>query len=207
MSTMELTLHKSAGKAGKVKVSEAIFGAAYNEHLVHQILTSYTAGSRAGTRAQKNRSAVRGGGKKPFRQKGLGRARAGTIRSPLWRGGGVTFAAKPKDHSRKVNKKMYRGAMRSILSELIRQDRIVFVDDFAVDEPKTKNAIKKLAEVDLTEALIITDEVTKDLYMATRNIPRVDIIDTTEIDPYSLIGFDKVLMTKNALEKVEAWLS
>ncbi|MFT5133993.1 MAG: large subunit ribosomal protein L4 [Gammaproteobacteria bacterium] len=204
---MELTLHNSDGKAGKVKVSEAIFGVAYNEPLVHQILTSYTAASRAGTKAQKNRSAVRGGGRKPFKQKGLGRARAGTIRSPLWRGGGVTFAAKPRDHSKKVNKKMYRGAMRSILSELIRQDRVVFVEEFAVDGPKTKDAIKKLAEMQLTGVLIITDEVTKDLYLATRNIPRVDIIDTTEIDPYSLIGFDKVLITRSALEKVEAWLS
>jgi large subunit ribosomal protein L4 len=207
MSTMELTLHKSGDKASKVTVSEAIFGAAYNEPLVHQILTSYTAGSRAGTKAQKNRAAVRGGGRKPFKQKGLGRARAGTIRSPIWRGGGVTFAAKPKDYSKKVNKKMYRGAMRSILSELVRQDRLICVEEFAVDEPRTKTAIEKLAEIQLTEALIITDEVTKDLYLATRNIPRVDIIDTTEIDPYSLIGFDKVLITRSALEKVEAWLS
>ncbi len=207
MSTMEITLHKSGGKAGKMKVSEAIFGTAYNEPLVHQILTSYTAGSRAGTKAQKNRAAVSGGGKKPFKQKGMGRARAGTIRSPIWRGGGVTFAARPRDFSKKVNKKMYRGAMRSILSELIRQDRLVCVEEFIVDEPKTKKAIEKLAEFQLTGALIIAEEVTKDLYLATRNIPRVDIIDTTEIDPYSLIGFDKVLITRNALEKVEAWLS
>jgi len=204
---MQLTLHKSGGKAGKVKVSEAVFGAAFNEPLVHQILTSYTAGSRAGTKAQKNRSAVRGGGRKPFRQKGLGRARAGTIRSPLWRGGGVTFAAKPKDHSKKVNRKMYRGAMRAILSELVRLDRLVCVEDFTLDGAKTKKAIEKLAEIQLTEALIITDEVTRDQYLATRNIPRVNIIDTTEIDPYSLIGFDNVLITKSALAKVEAWLS
>ena len=207
MSTMELTLHKAGGKAGKVTVSEAIFGIAYNEPLVHQILTSYTAGSRAGTKAQKNRAAVSGGGRKPFKQKGLGRARAGTIRSPIWRGGGVTFAAKPRDYSKKVNKKMYRGAMRSILSELVRQDRLMCVEEVVVDEPKTKKAIEKLAEIQLTEALIITEEVTKDLYLATRNIPRVDIIDTSEIDPYSLIGFDKVLITRSALEKVEAWLS
>jgi large subunit ribosomal protein L4 len=207
MTTMELTLLDSAGKTGKMKVSEAIFGAAYNEPLVHQILTSYTAAARAGTKAQKNRSAVRGGGRKPFRQKGMGRARAGTIRSPLWRGGGVTFAAKPRDYSKKVNKKMYRGAIRSILSELVRQDRLICVEEFTLDGPKTKNAIAKLADVQITNGLIITDEVTKDLYLATRNIPRVDIIDTTEIDPYSLIGFDKVLMTRTALEKVEAWLS
>jgi large subunit ribosomal protein L4 len=207
MGTMEITLHKTGGKAGKVSVSDAIFGTDYNEPLVHQILTSYTAASRAGTRAQKNRAAVNGGGKKPFKQKGTGRARAGTIRSPIWRGGGVTFAAKPRDYSKKVNRKMYRGAMRSILSELVRQDRLVCVEEFVVDEAKTKNAIAKLAEVQLTEALIITEEVTRDLYLATRNIPRVDIIDTTEIDPYSLIGFNKVLITKGALEKVEAWLS
>ncbi len=204
---MKLTLLKPGDKAGKVAVSETIFGAAYNEPLVHQILTSYTAASRAGTRAQKNRAAVRGGGKKPFRQKGLGRARAGTIRSPLWRGGGVTFAAKPQDHSKKVNRKMYRGAMRSILSELVRQDRLLCVEEFKVDEPKTKTAIDKLAEIQLSEALIITDEVTRDLYLATRNIPRVDVIDTSEIDPYSLIGFDKILITRDALKKVEAWLS
>ncbi len=204
---MQITLHKSGGKAGKVKVSEAVFGVAFNEPLVHQILTSYTAGSRAGTKAQKNRSAVRGGGKKPFRQKGMGRARAGTIRSPLWRGGGVTFAAKPKDHSKKVNRKMYRGAMRAILSDLVRLDRLVCVEDFTLDGAKTKKAIEKLAEIQLTEALIITDEVTREQYLATRNIPRVNIIDTTEIDPYSLIGFENVLITKSALEKVEAWLS
>ena len=204
---MELTLHKSGGKAGKVSVSETVFGASYNEALVHQVLTSYTAAARAGTKAQKNRSAVSGGGKKPFRQKGTGRARAGTIRSPLWRGGGVTFAARPRDYSKKVNKKMYRGAIRSILSELLRTERLICVEDFQLEEPKTKVAIASLAALELTEALIITDEVTKDLFLATRNIPRVDVIDTTEIDPYSLIGFDKVLITKPALEKVEAWLS
>ena len=207
MSTMELTLHKAGAEAGKVTVSEAIFGVSYNEPLVHQILTSFTARSRAGTKAQKNRAAVSGGGKKPFKQKGMGRARAGTIRSPIWRGGGVTFAARPRDYSKKVNKKMYRGAMRSILSELVRQDRLICVEEFTVDGPKTKNAIEKLTEAGLTEVLIITEEVTRDLYLATRNIPHVDIIDTTEIDPYSLIGFNKVLITRSALEKVEAWLS
>ncbi len=190
-----------------MKVSEVVFGAVFNEPLVHQILTSYTAGARSGTRAQKNRSAVRGGGKKPFRQKGMGRARAGTIRSPLWRGGGVTFAAKPGDYSKKVNRKMYRGAMRAILSELVRSERLACVEEFTLGEAKTKKAIEKLAELQLTGALIITDEVTQDLYLATRNIPHVDIIDTSELDPYSLIGFDNVLITKSALEKVEAWLS
>lgn len=204
---MELTVHKPGDKSGTASVSEAIFGVAYNEPLVHQILTSYTAASRAGTRAQKTRAEVRGGGRKPFKQKGLGRARAGTIRSPLWRGGGVTFAAQPRDYSKKVNKKMYRGAMRSILSELVRQDRLICVEEFVVDEAKTKKALEKLAELQLSEVLIITDEVSKDLYLATRNIARVDLIDTTEIDPYSLIGFEKILITRSALEKVEAWLS
>ena len=204
---MQITLHKSDGKAGTVKVSEAVFGAPYNEPLVHQILTSYTAAARAGTKAQKNRSAVQGGGKKPFRQKGLGRARAGTIRSPLWRGGGVTFAAKPRDYSKKVNKKMYRGAMRAILSELVRLERLVCVEDFNLEEARTKVALDKLKQIDVAEALIVTDEVTREQFLATRNIPRVDIIDTTEIDPYSLIGFDRVLITKAALGKVEAWLS
>ncbi len=204
---MQITLHKSGGKADTVKVSEVVFGAEYNEALVHQILTSYTAGSRAGTKAQKNRSAVRGGGRKPFRQKGLGRARAGTIRSPLWRGGGVTFAAKPRDHSKKVNRKMYRGAMRSIFSELVRSERLICVEDFNLEDARTKVALAKLKEIDVSEALIVTDEVTREQFLATRNIPKVDIIDTTEIDPYSLIGFDRVLITKAALEKVEAWLS
>ena len=204
---MQITLHKSGGKADTVKVSDVVFGADYNEALVHQILTSYTAGSRAGTKAQKNRSAVRGGGRKPFRQKGLGRARAGTIRSPLWRGGGVTFAAKPRDHSKKVNRKMYRGAMRSIFSELVRSDRLICVEDFNLEDARTKVALAKLKEIDVSEALIVTDEVTREQFLATRNIPKVDIIDTTEIDPYSLIGFDRVLITKAALEKVEAWLA
>ncbi|NKB38051.1 MAG: 50S ribosomal protein L4 [Gammaproteobacteria bacterium] len=204
---MEITLHKSGGKADTLKVSEAVFGADYNEALVHQILTSYTAGSRAGTKAQKNRSDVRGGGRKPFRQKGLGRARAGTIRSPIWRGGGVTFAARPRDYSKKVNRKMYRGAMRSIFSELVRSDRLICLEDFNLEDARTKVALAKLKEIDVSEGLIITDEVTREQFLATRNIPRVDIIDTTELDPYSLIGFERVLITKAALEKVEAWLS
>lgn len=205
---VNLTMHKAGKKRpGKVQVSEDVFGVAFNEALIHQVLTAFMAGSRTGTKAQKNRSEVRGGGKKPWRQKGLGRARAGTIRSPIWRGGGATFAAKPRSYAKKVNKKMYRGAMRSILSELIRQERLRCIDEFKIDEPKTKIAKEKLSELGLEEVLIITDEVTENLYLSTRNIPLVDVIDTSEINPYSLIGFENVLITQNAVEKVESLLS
>jgi len=205
---MELKLHKDGKKTtGKMKVADAVFSAEFNEPLIHQVVTAYMAGARAGTKKQKNRAAVRGGGRKPFRQKGLGRARAGTIRSPIWRGGGVTFAAKNRDFSQKVNRKMYRGAMRSILSELIRQDRLVVIDDLAVADPKTKPFIEKLKAMKLDEVLIVTDEISDNLFLASRNVPRVDVIDTDEINPFMLIGFDKVLMTKSALEKVEARLT
>ncbi|MEQ8937150.1 MAG: 50S ribosomal protein L4 [Gammaproteobacteria bacterium] len=205
---MELSLQQSGKKkAAKLEVADAVFSAEFNEPLVHQVLTTYMAGSRAGTKAQRSRSEVRGGGKKPWRQKGTVRARAGTIRSPLWRSGGVTFAAKPRDYSKKLNKKMYRGAMRSIFSELLRQERLIAIDEFDIDEAKTRLAQQKLAELGLEDVLIITDELTEKLYLGIRNLPRVDVIDTDEIDPYSLIGFEKVLITKAALEKVEAWLS
>ena len=193
--------------AGKMKVSDSVFAVDFNESLIHQVLTAYMAGSRSGSKAQKSRSDVRGGGRKPFRQKGLGRARAGTIRSPIWRGGGVTFAAKPKKYSQKVNRKMYRNALRSIFSELARQERLVLVNDFKLEQPKTSSFVEKLNAMNLDEALIITDEVAENLYLAARNVPRVDVIDTVAINPYTLIGFDKVIMTKGAVEKVEAWLS
>ncbi len=205
---MELTIQKSGKKkAGTMSVADSVFSAEFNEPLIHQVLTSYLAGARSGTKAQKSRSEVRGGGRKPFRQKGTGRARAGTIRSPLWRGGGVTFAAKPRDHSKKLNKKMYRAAMRSILSELVRQERFICVDEFDVAELKTKLVKDKLDSFSLGEVLIVTEELSENLYLGVRNIPKVDVIDTNEIDPYSLIGFEKVLMTQAAVEKVEAWLS
>lgn len=205
---MELTIQKSGKKkAGSMTVADSVFSAEFNESLVHQVLTTYLAGARAGTKAQKTRSDVRGGGKKPWRQKGTGRARAGTIRSPIWRGGGVTFAAKPRDYSKKLNKKMYRSAMRSILSELVRQERFICVDEFDVAESKTKLVKEKLNGLGLNEVLIVTDELSENLYLGVRNLPKVDVIDTNEIDPYSLIGFDKVLMTQAAVEKVEAWLS
>lgn len=205
---MELSIQQSGKKkAGVMNVADNVFSAEFNEPLIHQVLTSYMDGGRSGTKAQKSRSEVRGGGKKPWRQKGTGRARAGTIRSPIWRSGGVTFAAKPRDYSKKLNKKMYRSAMRSILSELLRQERIICVDEFDVTESKTKMVKDKLSSLGLDEVLIITHELSENLYLGVRNIPKVDVIDTNEIDPYTLIGFEKVLMTQAAVEKVEAWLS
>ena len=201
-----MNLNLAAG-AGTVEVTDATFGKEFNEALVHQVVTAYLAGGRQGTRAQKNRSQVSGGGKKPFRQKGTGRARAGTIRSPLWRSGGVTFAARPQDHSQKVNRKMYRAAMRSILSELVRQERLVAVDEFTVDAPKTKQLVAKLAELGLEKTLIVTEEVDANLYLAARNIPNVDVVDVAAADPVSLIAFDKVLVTVSALRKFEEKLA
>lgn len=192
-----------AGAGGAVDVSDATFGKDFNEALVHQVVTAYLAGARQGTVAQKTRSDVSGGGKKPWRQKGTGRARAGTIRSPLWRSGGVTFAARPQDHSHKVNRKMYRAAMRSILSELVRQDRLVAVDAISVDSPKTKLLIAKLRELGLEKALIVTEEQDVNLYLAARNIPYVDVVNVAGADPVSLVGYDKVLMTVAALRKFE----
>ncbi len=205
---MKLKIEKSSKKqSGSMSVADSVFAAEFNEPLVHQVLVSYVSGSRAGTKSQKSRSEVRGGGRKPWRQKGTGRARAGTIRSPLWRGGGVTFAAKSRDYSKKINRKMFRGAMRSIFSELVRQERFICVDEFDVTESKTKLVKDKLNKLGLKEVLIITDELSEDLYLGVRNIPKVDVMDTNEINPYSLIGFEKVLITQAAVEKVEQWLS
>jgi large subunit ribosomal protein L4 len=200
---MELAIATPQGSSGTVEVSENAFGKEFNQDLVHQAVVAFLAGARQGTRAQKNRSAVSGGGKKPFRQKGTGRARAGTIRSPLWRSGGVTFAAQPQDHSQKLNRKMYRAAMRSILSELARQERLVVVEEFAVDAPKTKNLIAKLAEYDITAALIITEEVDENLYLASRNLHRVDVCDAAGADPVSLINSAVVMVTVASLKKFE----
>jgi len=205
---MELVLHQAGKKkSGKLKVSESVFGQAYNEPLVHQVLVAYMAGGRAGTKAQKTEADVRGGGKKPWKQKGTGRARAGSIRSPLWRGGGVIHAATPRDFSKKVNRKMYRGAMRSILSELNRLERLICVDEFALSEPKTKTAKALLAGFGVEKVLVITDEVTRNAMLAMRNIPDVDMIAAKDINPQDLVGFEHVIMTKAAVEKVEAWLS
>jgi large subunit ribosomal protein L4 len=195
------------GTTGSVEVSDATFGKDFNEALVHQVVTAYLAGARQGTKAQKTRSDVSGGGAKPFRQKGTGRARAGTIRSPIWRSGGTTFAARPRDFSQKVNKKMYRAAMRCILSELVRQERLVVVEKFSVDAPKTKQFIAMMDEYSLQNALLITEDVEMNLYLAARNVPHVDVRDAAGIDPVSLVGFDKVLVTVSALKKIEEVLS
>ncbi|MBI1732366.1 MAG: 50S ribosomal protein L4 [Gammaproteobacteria bacterium] len=205
---MELKLHQGkAGKTGRITVADAVFGQKFNEALVHQVLVAYMAGNRAGTKAQKNRSDVRGGGRKPWRQKGTGRARVGTIRSPLWRGGGVTFAARPRDYSKKINRKMYQGALRSILSELARQDRLCCVEQFDLDAPRTRKAREFLDALGFQSALIITDEVTPNAHLATRNLQGVSVIDTAAMDPRSLVGHEHVVMTRAAIGKVEAWLS
>jgi len=189
-----------------VELSEVAFGKDFNEALVHQVVVAYMAGARQGTKAQKSRAEVSGGGKKPFNQKGSGRARAGSIRSPIWRGGGKSFAARPQDWDQKVNRKMYRGAMQCILAELVRQDRLVFVEDFTVSAPKTKELLGKLNALGLQNALIITDAVDENLYLAARNLPHVEVIDATAVDPVSLIGFDKVLMSVPAAKKLEVEL-
>lgn len=205
---MELTLQQSgAGETTALTVSARVFGAEFNEPLVHQVLTAYRAGARVGTRAQRSRSEARGGGRKPRRQKGTGLARAGTIRSPIWRGGGVTFAAKPQSHAKKVNKKMYRAAMRAILSELVRQQRMICVAEFDVAEAKTRMVKEKLDGLGLQEALIITPEPGRKLSLGVRNIPRVRALAAAEINPYALIGYDKVLITRAAVAKIEAWLA
>lgn len=204
---MELNIATPKGNNGTVTVSDDAFGREFNQDLVHQAITAYLSGQRQGTRAQKTRSDVAGGGKKPWRQKGTGRARAGTIRSPIWRGGGVTFAARPQDHSQKINKKMYRAALRCIMSELNRLDRLVVVEDFSVEEPKTKGLVAKLAEYELSNVLILSEEVSKNLYLASRNLHKVDVRDVHGIDPVSLVRFDKVLITVSALKKVEELLA
>ena len=201
-----MNLNLAAG-TGTVEVADATFGKEFNEALVHQVVTAYLAGGRQGTRAQKNRSDVRGGGKRAWRQKGTGRARAGTIRSPLWRSGGVTFAARPQDYTQKVNRKMYRAAMRSILSELVRQERLVAIEEFSVEAPKTKQVAAKLKELNLEKVLIVTEEVDETLYLAARNLPHVDVVDVAAADPVSLVAFDKVLVTVSALRKFEEKLA
>ncbi|MGD8417151.1 MAG: 50S ribosomal protein L4 [Pseudomonadales bacterium] len=188
---------------GSVEISEAAFGREFNEALVHQVVVAYLAGGRQGTRAQKTRAEVNGGGRKPWRQKGTGRARAGSIRSPIWRGGGVTFAARPQDHSEKVNRKMYRGALQCILSELIRQDRLVACESFSVDAPKTKGLLEALKKLALTNVLIVSDEVDENLYLAARNLKDVDVRDVQGVDPVSLLSHDKVLITVGALKRLE----
>ncbi len=192
---------------GSVDVADETFGAKFNEALVHQVVTAYLSGGRAGTKAQKNRSAVRGGGAKPWRQKGMGRARAGTIRSPIWVGGGRAFAAKPRNYEQKVNKKMYRAALRSVLSELVRQDRLVVVKELSIEAPKTKLLASKLKEMELSSVLILNEAFDEKLFLAARNLPNVGICDAASIDPVVLIRFDKVLVTLPALKLIEERLS
>jgi large subunit ribosomal protein L4 len=202
---MKLSLVDANGKKASknVEVSETAFGATYNEPLVHQVVNAYMAGARRGTRAQKSRAEVSGGGSKPWRQKGTGRARAGSIRSPLWRSGGITFAAKPRDYAQKVNRKMYCGAMRSIFSELVRQERLVVLEEFGVNAPKTKELTAKLGNLGLEDVLIVTAEFDEDLALAARNLHWTTYIDASQLNPVSLIAFDKVLITVSALKQVE----
>lgn len=200
---MELSLRTTDPSAGIIHVSDKVFGHQFNETLVHQVVTAYLAAGRAGTRAQKTRAQVSGGGIKPWRQKGTGRARAGTIRSPLWRGGGIIFAATPSDYRQKVNKKMYRSAMRSILAELARQQRLIIVEQFSVDAPKTKSLLAQLETFDLNQVLIVTETLDTNLYLASRNLYQVAVCEAAQIDPVSLVKFEKVLITVAALRKIE----
>lgn len=191
----------------KMQVSEGVFGREFSEPLVHQVVIAYLAGARAGTKAQKNRSAVSGGGRKPWRQKGTGNARAGTIRSPLWRSGGVTFAAQPRDFSQKVNRKQYRCALKSILSELVRHDRLVVVDSLALEEPRTRLAAELMATLGLERGLLVDAEPDTNLYLATRNLPGVFVLAADRVDPVSLVSADKVVLTRAAVEKMQEWLA
>ena len=207
---MELQMANKKGTG--LKVSDETFGREFNEGLVHQAVVAYLAGGRAGTRAQKNRSDVRGGGAKPWNQKGTGRARAGTIRSPIWRSGGVTFAARPQDHSQKLNKKMYKAAMQSILSELVRQERLTVVKEFSVASPKTKEMVAKLDELGLRDAgvrskvLIVSEDADANLFLAVRNIPHVAVEDVAGLNPVNLVGSDKVIMTEASVKGLEELL-
>lgn len=193
-------------KGSAITARDAVFAAEYNEPLIHQVVVAHLAGGRSGTKAQKNRAAVRGGGKKPWRQKGTGNARAGTKSSPIWRSGGVAFAAQPRDFTKKVNKKMYRGAICAILSELVRTQRLVVVDAFEIDAPKTKLFLQELQTLEVDAGLIITAEVTKNLYLAARNVPRVTVIDVNAINPVNLLQTPRVIITKAAIKQIEEWL-
>jgi large subunit ribosomal protein L4 len=191
----------------KIKVSDEVFGRDFSESLVHQVVTAYLAGGRSGTKAQKNRSAVSGGGRKPWRQKGSGNARAGTIRSPLWRTGGVTFAAQPRDFTQKVNRKQYRAGIKSILSELVRQDRLVVVESFDIAEPKTKTVREMLAGLDVDRGVLVDVELDTNLYLGSRNINGVQALTVEALNPVSLVAAEKVVITKAAVNKIEEWLA
>jgi large subunit ribosomal protein L4 len=201
---MDIAIHNSKKK---VSVSDDAFAASFNESLVHQLVVSYMASGRAGSKAQKTRSQVSGGGAKPWRQKGTGRARAGTIRSPIWRSGGVTFAATPRDYSQKLNKKMYRIGMRSLVSELVRQDRLILIDKLGVTEPRTKQMQARLAELGIDDALLLTDGLDSAVYLAARNIPNIQVMDISIVDPVSLLQQEKVVIDEAALKKLEERLA
>ena len=200
---MRVDVVSGAADAGSVDLADRTFAAEYNEPLVHQVVTAYMARGRRGTKSGKSRAEVRGGGAKPWRQKGLGRARAGSIRSPIWRGGGATFAAKPRSFEQKVNRKMYRGAMRSILSELIRQERLLVVEDFVLDKPKTKDMVARLEALGLVDVLIVTADRDDVLMLAARNLYRVAVQRCAEVDPLSLLTYDKVVVTVAAAKRIE----
>lgn len=201
---MELNIVSFDKKAGKnVSVADEVFGRDFNEALIHQVVTAYLAGGRAGTKAQKTRAEVSGGGIKPWRQKGTGRARAGSIRSPLWRKGGKIFAAVPRDFSQKVNRKMYDGALKSILSELVRQDRLVVLEELSLAQPKTRELVQKLQGLNVEHALIVTDAVDSNLLLSARNLHKVEVCSHEQINPASLIAFDRVVITVKALKQIE----
>ena len=200
---MRVDVVSDAADAGSVELADRTFAADYNEPLVHQVVTAYMAGGRRGTKARKSRAEVRGGGAKPWRQKGLGRARAGSIRSPIWRGGGATFAARPRSFAQKVNRKMYRGAMRSILSELVRRERLLVVEDFVLEKPKTKDMVARLSTLGLADVLIVTEQQDDTLTLAARNLRDVSVQRCAEVDPVSLLTFDKVVMTVAAAKRIE----
>ena len=193
--------------SGSVDVADAAFGAEFNEALVHQVVTAFLAGGRAGTKKQKNRSDVRGGGTMPWRQKGTGRARAGTIRSPIWVGGGRTFAARPRNYNQKVNKKMYRAALRSVMSELVRQDRLIVVESIEMNAPKTKELAQRLKKLDLDNVLIVNEAFDEKVFLSARNLPNVGICDVNSVDPVVLMRFNKLLITLPALKLLEERLS
>jgi large subunit ribosomal protein L4 len=200
---MDIQVHNSTNK---LNVSDVVFGAEYNEPLIHQVVSAYMAAGRSGTKAQLAKGEVRGGGKKPWKQKGTGRARAGSIRSPLWRGGGTTFAATPRDHSQKVNRKMYRGAIRSIVAELARQNHLLIVESLSMAAAKTKDLVAQLKQLGSEDILIVTGELDQNLFLSARNIPHVAVCDVEALNPVSLLRHEKVLMTADAVKKLEAWL-
>jgi len=199
---MKLQL-KNASPASDIQLSDVAFGRAYNEALIHQVVTAYQAAGRAGTKKQKSRAEVRGGGKKPWSQKGTGQARAGSIRSPIWVGGGRAFAARPRDFSQKVNRKMYRAAMQTMVSQLVRQDRLVAVESIELTAPRTKLLISKLAEFGLTRALILVEAYEEKLFLAARNVPYVEVMAVSALDPLSLVKHDKVIATVGALKLLD----